>query len=130
MEATEPVLCYIEEPWAFFTTQSLDEQWGDDWDDAAYEYNAGRPYTFCDHDRKRGKSPWSITQVAYSGPFETPSAWEGNSPWSVRDINQGRVAWLQTSRYAKGDPVIIHAGCPISQFCELIEAGGGAIYRA
>lgn len=25
-------LCYVSRPWAYFTTQSLDKQWGDDWD--------------------------------------------------------------------------------------------------
>ena len=29
---------------AYFTPVSLDEQWGDDWDDAPYEHNAGIPY--------------------------------------------------------------------------------------
>ena len=27
-------LCYIENSFAYFTTQDLDKQWGDDWDDA------------------------------------------------------------------------------------------------
>jgi hypothetical protein len=44
-----PVLCYVEGFWAFFTTRPLAEQWGDDWDDAPYEHNAGRPYGPCWH---------------------------------------------------------------------------------
>ena len=37
-------LCYIEKNFAYFTTQDLEKQWGDDWDDAPYEHNAGTPY--------------------------------------------------------------------------------------
>ena len=37
------VLCYVDAPWAYFTTRRLSEQWGDDWDDAPYEHNAGTP---------------------------------------------------------------------------------------
>ena len=29
---TKPVLCFVEDNVAFFTTQDLNEQWGDDWD--------------------------------------------------------------------------------------------------
>lgn len=46
---SSPILCYVDRPWAYFTTQSLSEQWGDDWNDAPYEYNAGPPYSPCWH---------------------------------------------------------------------------------
>jgi hypothetical protein len=45
----EPILCYVSENFAWFTTRSLEEQWGDDWDDAPYEHNAGEPYGPCWH---------------------------------------------------------------------------------
>ena len=45
----DPILCYVDEPWAYFTTQDLDKQWGDDWNDAPYEHNAGTPYEPCWH---------------------------------------------------------------------------------
>lgn len=28
---TQPILCYVEGCWAYFTTQALKDQWGDDW---------------------------------------------------------------------------------------------------
>lgn len=31
---TEAVLCYVDGNCAYFTTQPLDQQWGDDWNDA------------------------------------------------------------------------------------------------
>lgn len=37
-------LCHVERNFAYFTRLPLDEQWGDDWNDAPYEHNAGTPY--------------------------------------------------------------------------------------
>lgn len=49
MPKQEPVLCYVSHPFAYFTTQPVENQWGDDWDDAPYEHNAGSPYEPCWH---------------------------------------------------------------------------------
>lgn len=66
-------LCYIDGPWAYFTTQPVAEQWGDDWDDAPYEHNAGDPYEPCWHNEpkhrydpsaKRGLKPGTQTPLA------------------------------------------------------------------
>ena len=122
------VLCYVHAPWAYFTTQKLSEQWGDDWNDAPYEHNAGTPYGYSDHDAKEGRSPWEIVKVAYDGDFESPCEGHCNSPWSVEQINAGAVAWLRTSRYRSGKPVIIPAGVTLARFCELIRHGGGSVF--
>jgi hypothetical protein len=37
-------LCFVRTPWAFFTLQPLDRQWGDGWERAPYERHAGPPY--------------------------------------------------------------------------------------
>jgi hypothetical protein len=67
-----PVLCYVDGCWAFFTTKPLSEQWGDDWNDAPYEHNAGRPYGPCWHNEparrndpkaKRGWRPGTQTPL-------------------------------------------------------------------
>lgn len=42
--AADPTVCYFDEPWLFFTSAPLAAQWGDDWNDAPYEHNAGTPY--------------------------------------------------------------------------------------
>ena len=42
-------LCYVKDNFAYFTTQKLSDQTGDDWNDAPYEYNAGIPYSPCWH---------------------------------------------------------------------------------
>ena len=36
-------LCYVDRNKAWFTN-NFEKQWGDDWDDAPYEHNAGLPY--------------------------------------------------------------------------------------
>lgn len=125
-----PVLCYVDGPWAYFTTRKLSEQWGDDWNDAPYEHNAGTPYDYSEHDRKEGHAPWEIIKVAWDGDFEPPSEGHYNSPWSVEQINAGAVAWLRTSRWRTGKPVIIPAGTTLERFCEMMREGGGTVYLA
>ena len=122
-----PVLCYVDGQWAYFTTRKLSEQWGDDWNDAPYEHNAGTPYEYHDHDKKEGREPWTISKVAYDGDFETPCEGHNNSPWSVEQINAGAVAWLRTSKWNKTQ-AIIPAGTTMPRFCELIAQGGGRTY--
>lgn len=117
----EPILCYISEGgMAYFTTNGLDQEWGDDWDDAPYEHNAGTPYG-------RGGS---IVTLCYLSDMETPATrYAINSPYSVRDINQRKAAWLAYPHYSrpKGATHEIYAGTPISQFIKIVESGGGEI---
>lgn len=116
---SEPVLCYIEEPWAFFTTQPLDKQWGDDWDDAPYEHNAERPY----RPLRDGES-WSIIQIAFEGQFETPASFHWNSPWSVQAINAGATPWLIHVESGSS----INAGAHVDDFINYILECGGMVY--
>jgi hypothetical protein len=127
IEEYKSKLCYIKDSFAYFTTQSLSEQWGDDWDDAPYEHNAGDPYYYDEHDRKEGLEPWEIYKVAWDGNFFLPCDYVLNSRWSVRDINSGAIAWLQSEPYSK-NPIAIPAGTTLDKFCELIDYGDGAVY--
>lgn len=124
----QPRLCFVKGSWAYFTTRPIDQQNGDDWDDAPYEHNAGEPYGFSEHDAKQGKEPWTITIVAWRGPLEQPCSNFCNSPWSVDQINAGVVAWLATSTWHTGPKVAIHAGVTIDEFRRLIRKGGGSVY--
>ena len=117
---SEPVLCYVRAPWAYFTTQKLSEQWGDDWDDAPYEHNASCPYTDDGHE---------IVKLAYEGELETPADKAGlNSRYSVEEINAGAVAWLASPSWCSGEKVVIPAGTSISNFIKLVKKSGGAVY--
>ena len=140
-------LCYVDAPWAYFTTQELEKQWGDDWNDAPYEHNAGEPYRphkelsvpirnekcdvveWCKTSEYVDDVPgWEIKKVAFEGSLETPSSIHGyNSPWSVEQINRGAVAWLQ-DRYGYSD-VVIPAGTTLEDFKKLVAKAGGKVYE-
>jgi hypothetical protein len=119
----DAVLCYVYGNWAYFTTQNLSHQWGDDWNDAPYEYNAGCPYRYGKYDAQAGKQPWAIVKVAFDGNFVAPSEGYNNSPWSVQQINEKAVAWLKPIEGAS-----IFAGVTVAEFIRLIDAGGGHVY--
>ena len=124
-------LCYVSGDWAYFTTQKLSEQWGDDWNDAPYEHNAGAPYAYMENDGKKGKKPWQIKKLAWEGPFETPSSEVSNSTFSVEMINDGAVPWLIRSRYRANLPMVkIMAGASIEEFKDLVAQAGGKVYEA
>lgn len=128
----EPVLCYVSGQWAFFTTQELSEQWGDDWGDVPFEHNAGEPYRYDEHDAKRGKRPWTITKLVFESSLESPNEWISNSSWSVQDINNKATPWLSSGKYGKrdkdGNPIEIWAGTTLSEFIRIVQGIGGAIY--
>ena len=121
---------YIEgkqEYYAYFTPIPLDKQWGDDWDDYPYEHNAEIPYDDY-YDENRERVEVEIVKVPFyvdSWKVYFPSEWGhgGNSPFCVRDINAGAVAWI----FYPGDEyksnngsVAIHAGCSPEEFIEKI----------
>lgn len=109
-------LCYVDEPWAYFTPRPLAEQSGDDWNDVPYEHNAEPP------------NGTDIVKVAYDGDFETPCDNNRNSPYSVDEINAGVIAWLRRSKWSSKPMVAIPAGTLLAEFCKLIRKGGGKVY--
>lgn len=126
------VLCYVDSCWACFTSQPLRDQWGDDWNDAPYEHNAGNPYAFDEYAAKEGREPWQIVRVAFRANLETPGAHVLNSGYSVEDINNRVVPWLQSGKYGdrdeQGNPIQIWAGATIEEFIALIKKAGGEVY--
>lgn len=118
-------LCYIEGSWAYFTTQDVAKQWGDDWNDAPYEHNAGPPYEYHEFYKKRGDKPWEIIKVAWDGDFKEPCDDCFNSGYSVQMINRGDIAWLRP--YSKnGKPIM--AGTALKDFIEKISSQDGTVY--
>jgi hypothetical protein len=115
LEEIEVKLCYVAGGFAYFTSQDLKDQWGDDWDDAPYECNAGPPYTGDD---------WQIVKMAYDGEFETPEENYRIGYISVKDINAGAIPWLSDS-YKN---IHIYAGTSIEEFKNRIRMGGGNVY--
>ena len=124
-------LCYIRGCWAYFTTQALEKQWGDDWNDAPYEHNAGSPYSCWGSEFVDGQPAWLICKVAFESELETPEDAAGcfSSEYSVEDINKQAVPWLQHSRFTDvQDREQIWAGATLAEFTEAIKSLGGEVY--
>lgn len=87
-------LCYVSNGIMYFTSD-FNNVWGDDWDDAPYEYNADPPY----EKRNDEDDDTYIEKIAYcSNDYECKEPSYGcgyNSPFSVEEINKGSIAWLR-----------------------------------
>lgn len=147
-------LCYIDGCWAYFTTQDLDKQWGDDWDDVPYEHNAGDPYTPCWHNE-----PEHINKTIGRGFIKagelcrcesckkdwnddgTPKyeviklAFKANGTAQPCDVGSGSSPF-SVKGINKGvcawlwtDDVVINAGCSIDEFKQKIKLMGGDVYE-
>lgn len=145
-DINELKLCYVEGSWAYFTSQPLEEAWGDDWNDAPYEHNAGSPYYWRpkqyavkdpatdnfvrweDLPEDEQSPKWEIVKVAWEGPFETPDERVLNSGYSVQMINRGDVAWLRPSSWVDSSVRPILAGTSYNDFIDMVRAGGGEVF--
>lgn len=86
----------------FFTEADLEKQWGDDWDDAPYDCNAGWPYDDTSYKDKDGK--WQHTKhtilvlnISIDNkhcPVTPEEYGYYNSPFCVDTVNQGACAWM------------------------------------
>ena len=126
-------LCYIDNGKAFFTTQEVVSQWGDDWNDVPYEHNAEDPYKWTEWDNTQGRTEWTIEKIYYEHPFyQTPGELTyAICQYSVQMINAGAVAWLDIPSYFGGygpTPPPIMAGTTIEDFKRIIKETGGRIY--
>lgn len=118
-------LCYVEDNFAYFTTQELADQWGDGWA-KSYPLNCGEPYEPCQIDRKNGKS-WSIEKLAFFAELDTPD--ERGASYSPEQINAGAAAWLVSSLWSRDPSVVISSGVSIEQFTALVHQAGGEVFR-
>lgn len=120
----------------FYFTDNMSEQWGDDWNDAPYEHNAGGPYdgetniicipvklTYsylqnlaCDEENPESYKLFKKEIKKYPGynncDMKFPSDDQWNSPYSIDLINHGAVAWLFFAKYDYSikDSVAIYGG--------------------
>jgi hypothetical protein len=114
-------LCYIEGDEAWFTTQELSKQWGDDWDDAPYSCNAGAP---CSPRPGEDHEVFRVKFVDFSRSLQTPADRHGpNSGLSVEMINRGEVPWL----WSDCGKIKIFAGATLCQFAEGVRSAGGMV---
>lgn len=118
-------LCYIDhESHMMYFTDDMEHVWGDDWDDAPYEDNAGEPY------RRTAKSPEHgtglIRAVRYEDWGEGASVHWLSEPHetygrclSVEEINKKRqIPWLS------GVGSALYAGATIEEAREFFKKNG------
>lgn len=120
------ILCYVDGHKAFFTRQSLDDQWGDDWNDFPYYGNAGEPYSKNNND---------IIKVYFDTEHDFVPPYIIDGPeYSVEQINNGDVPWIiySTQRKVDGSYLTmiraIFAGTTLDDFKRIILADEGEIY--
>ena len=106
-------LCYIEDGIAYFTNNP--EQWGDDWNDAPYQHNAGTPYQ---------EEGFELVKVGFYAGYNYSEPWEyfHSKCFSVEQINCKFVPWLTPSN-VKMPPIF--AGESIKEFTKKIEDVSG-----
>jgi hypothetical protein len=79
-------------PRVFFTTGDITKEWGDDWNDAPWEHNAGSPYC------NQKSADYFVMRIENGDltSIRTPDEYGhgGNSPYSVEMINKGFCPWL------------------------------------
>lgn len=111
-----PVLCYVTESRiAFFTSLPLEEQSGDDWDDAPYWTNASPPIE---------RTPGQLTEVRFSIDLAVPEEFANGNFYSVNDINLTRaLPWLRRHEWSKTQ-VDIWAGTPLDVFLAIVATCG------
>lgn len=134
-------LCFVWGCWAFFTTQTLEDQAGIDWDQEKYQSCAEEPDEWTAqifdpeslHPVPNPAQRWDILRVAFDAPLETPAEIEPDSTYSVRQINQGAVPWLQTPpvwRKEGREPLRVWAGTTFPEFVHWVQAVYVPIGRA
>lgn len=127
-------LCYVARNFAYFTSIPVELQWGDDWNDAPYEHNAGEPYN--DHRPTPGAArvEHSILKVAFDGDLSTPrDGFDYNSPYSVEDINNKKVPWLMSLEYyqpqeSDEEHLAAWGGDSLDDFIKVVTKAGGNVY--
>lgn len=112
-------LCFVDgNGLCYFTSLPLtgpERQWGDDWNDAPYEHNAGPPY-----------GPGIVTVYVQHYPWDRPGSGRLNSGWSVEAINSGEVAWL-IPQHGAGRPCVM-AGTTLEEFVAIMLKGGAKVF--
>ena len=111
--------------YAYFTPLDLSEQWGDDWNDAPYDCNAGVPYDeiTLETEERDGlrfatkRKEYTILMIPFSvgNKCSFPSEYGYNTPFCVQDINNTAVAWMYNGKD------VIHAGVNPYEFVEKLK---------
>ncbi len=123
MERDDYQLCYVEGGcWAWFANVPPCDVWGDDWNDAPHDCNAGTPYAT--DGQRFVKIAWDGTGYEVNGRHGTYL--------SVEQINSGDHPWLVDPGYGTTYPnrkASVPAGVTLAEFRRVIRADGGEVYE-
>ena len=114
-------LCYVKDGDCYFANTEPEKVWGDDWDDAPYEHNAGEPYSH------REEYEVFRLKIDTGNNLLEPCEYHTNSPYSVQDINRKRVSWLRTAEWIESH-FVIHAGTTVKDFVKTLQSNGYPVY--
>ncbi len=117
-------LCLVQGDCAWFTTQELKSQWGDDWGESGYEIAAGPPHQYTKYDKEDSLEPWQIARIKFSGSFLLPHDPPAPKSWSVKSVNEGLRPWL---RGTGTQGTALMAGASVEEFCQFVLGEGGQI---
>jgi len=117
----ELTLCLMLGDMAYFHSKVFHEVWGDDWNDAPLQHNAGQPYV--DEGDK-------CVSCYVTGPFEQPF-YEMDK--AVSQINNQRSPgiWLRYENRYESDNTLWGAAYPgmtTHEFVRWVEERGGSVY--
>ena len=131
MNKEEYKLCYIKDNKAWFTND-FENQWGDDWNDRPYEYNAGEPYDdwqeLIEDNEDIFKRKWKTHFIKHKTLyFEAVENIYIEQPcdignYTVEEINKKLAPWIHTDNYD------IFAETTYEEFIKIIIDNGGIIY--
>lgn len=119
------------EYFAYFTSCSINDQWGDDWDDSPYQDNAGEPYDDI-HDNSIFESISKYT-VSYQNDYDVLRVRFVIKSYfckfaldfanlSVIDINKGAAAWIfEPGNSNQLKSIAIYGGCTAEEFIKNID---------
>lgn len=118
-------LTFIDERNAWFCTDPA-TAWGDDWNDAPHDCNAGLPYFDHGGDWYRVMfDPGNLELVGVQFG-------QAENKWgvlSVQEINEGAAPWLAEFDWRSGDLVNeVPAGVSVPEFVELLKESGGKVF--
>ena len=109
----------------WFTVAEMRNQWGDDWDDAPYDEEAGEPYdSYVDENGTR--NCYNIYTLSLELPInrdrlKLPCEYANNS-LSAAEINSGRAAWLYfIGSGRRCDGIAVPAGLKVSEVLQLLK---------
>jgi len=117
-------LCFVKYGWAYFTSIPVTDQWGDDWENSPYEYNAGFPSA----PRKGKHKDHKIVKVSFESDHIDPSFSEDDRSWSAEMINRGDVPWLRSPPWSETKLQDVPAGTTLTDFIKIVKDSGGEVY--